>query len=158
MKILVMGIGNTLLRDEGVGVYAVRELEAMSWPRGVEFVDGGIFSQDLFHIYQDFDRMVVLDCVKAGGAPGDLHRLEEADLARASRKAVGVHDFGMLDSLLFAEVLGGRRPTLVVLGVEPGAIEYGEGLTPPVAEALPELVRAAETELRAILDAGGQSG
>lgn len=158
MKILVMGIGNTLLRDEGVGVYAVRELEAMSWPEGVEFVDGGIFSQDLFHIYQDYEMLVVLDCVKAGGEPGTLHRLEEADLARASRKAVGVHDFGMLDSLLFAEVLGGRRPRLLVLGVEPGAIEYGEGLTPPVAEALPALARAAEAELRAILDAGGQSG
>ncbi len=158
MKILVMGIGNTLLRDEGVGVYAVRELEAMSWPEGVEFVDGGIFSQDLFHIYHDYDWLVVLDCVKAGGAPGTLHRLEEADLARASRKAVGVHDFGMLDSLLFAEVLGGARPRLAVLGVEPLAIEYGEGLTPDVQRALPELVRAAAARVRAILDAGVQSG
>ncbi len=158
MKILVMGVGNILLRDEGVGVRAVRALEAMDWPGGVEFLDGGIFSQDFFHLYQGYAWLVVLDCVKAGDPPGTFHRLEEADLARASRSAVGVHDFGMLDSLTFAEVLGGSRPRLVVLGVEPGTIEYGDGLTPEVDAALPVLVEAAAREIRSILDAGWQNG
>ena len=151
MRILVMGIGNTLLGDEGVGVYAVRQLEAMDWPRGVEFLEGGIFSQDFFHLYQDFAWLIVLDCVRTGAAPGTPHRLEEADLARASRKAVGVHDFGMLDSLTFAEVLGGTRPRLVVLGLEPEAIEYRQGLTPALEAALPGLVETARREIVTVL-------
>jgi hydrogenase maturation protease len=158
MKILVMGIGNTLLGDEGVGVYALRELEKLPWPDGVEFLDGGIFSQDFFHLYQDYAWLVVLDCVKAGGEPGTLYRLGEADLAKASRQAVGVHDFGMLDSLTFAEVLGGQRPSLVVLGVEPQEIGWFEGLTPAVAEALPLLVDAASRQIRALLDGVVQNG
>lgn len=151
--LLVLGIGNTLLTDEGIGVHAVNTLRGEQWPDGVHFVDGGTFTQDLFHLFLGYQHLLVLDVVKGGRAPGTLYRLSEEDLVQDESQRLSLHDIDLLDSLRMAEMLG-TRPRLQVIGVEPlDFTTWSMELTPELSAVLPKFLELARREIRAILDA-----
>ncbi|MFW6005220.1 MAG: NiFeSe hydrogenase maturation protease [Desulfonatronovibrionaceae bacterium] len=149
--LLVMGIGNILLRDEGAGVYCMQELKKQDWPENVYFVDGGTFTQDLFYIFENYDHLLVLDAVRGGREPGTLYRLEEKDLVENQKQQISLHDIDLLDSLKMAELLG-KKPNLTVLGIEPLEIQWEMGLTPEVQKHFPGFVQAAAKEISFILE------
>jgi hydrogenase maturation protease len=149
-RLLVLGIGNTLLLDEGVGVRAVQELQKEAWPDTVEFMDGGTFTQDIFYLFKDYDGLLVLDCVRAGHPAGTVYRLGEEDLVKNEAQNLSVHDIDLLDSLRMAEMIG-HRPAMRVVGMEPERIDWHMGLTPTVEAALPTFLRAAREEIRTFL-------
>lgn len=149
--LLVMGIGNILLRDEGVGVFCVQELQKKSWPENVSFVDGGTFTQDLFYLFENFDHLLVLDAVRGGKNPGTIYRLEEKDLVENKKQQISLHDIDLLDSLKMAELMG-KKPELTVLGIEPEQIAWEMGLTGSLDKAFPDFVRLAEKEINSILE------
>lgn len=145
-KLLVMGVGNLLLRDEGAGVLAVRALSGEAWPDNVTFMDGGTWSQDIFHLFKDYERMLILDVVASGLAPGSVTRLRESDLRGGERRGFSLHEINLLDALSFADLLG-DRPELTILGIEPGLIEWGEGLSGAVSGAFTRYLEAARREI-----------
>lgn len=149
--LLVMGIGNILLRDEGAGVYCMRELKNQNWPGNVYFVDGGTFTQDLFYVFENYDHLLVLDAVRGGREPGTIYRLEEKDLVENQKQQISLHDIDLLDSLKMAELMG-KKPDLTVLGIEPMEIQWEMGLTPEVQEHFPAFVQAAAKEISSILE------
>lgn len=149
--LLVMGIGNILLRDEGVGVFCVQELQKKSWPENISFVDGGTFTQDLFYIFENFDHLLVLDAVRGGKNPGTIYRLEEKDLIENKKQQISLHDIDLLDSLKMAELMG-KKPELTVLGIEPEQIAWEMGLTGTLEKAFPDFVNIAEKEINSILE------
>ena len=150
-RLLVMGVGNILLTDEGAGVRAVQELEKEEWPEGVEFLDGGTFTQDIFFVFKDYDGLVVLDCVKGGREPGTLYVLDESDLRKEDGGNLSVHDIDLLDSLKMAEMLG-KRPKMRVVGIEPKTLTWNMELTPEVEARMPAFLEAARREIRRFLD------
>ena len=81
-RLLVLGVGNLLLTDDGVGIHAVQDLAKEDEWSGlpVTFLDGATFTQDIFHIFQEYERVLVLDAIKAGRAPGTAYRFTEAEL------------------------------------------------------------------------------
>jgi hydrogenase maturation protease len=150
-RLLVLGVGNILLMDEGLGVYAVQELAKEQWPDNVEFIDGGTFTQDIFYLFQEYDRLLVLDVVRAGREPGTIYRLTEDDLVKDESQSLSLHDIDLLDSLRMAEMLG-NRPRLLVLGIEPKTIDWAMELTEPLKEAFPKYLEIVRREIRIILD------
>jgi len=146
---LVLGIGNILLRDEGVGVRVIEALRARGAPDGVEVVDGGTFGPALVDVLADRERVVVVDAVEAEGEPGTLFRFGADDLAAPAGPGLGLHDVGLPQALDMARQLGCAPREVVIIGIKPGAIEPGLDLTPAVAAAVPKAVDLVLRELGA---------
>ena len=149
-KLLVLGVGNILLMDEGIGVHAVREIWDKQWPENVEFLDGGTFTQDLFYVFEKYDYILVLDVIRAGKEPGTIYRVEEKDLVENEKQALSLHDIDLLDSLRMASLLG-NRPGLTVIGIEPEKIDWGTEMTATLQDRLDTFVKKAQTEIKEIV-------
>lgn len=152
-KLLVLGVGNILLMDEGMGVYAIQEFwkEKEDWDDSlVDFIDGGTFTQDIFYLFEEYENILVLDIVRAGHRPGTIYSLDEEDLRQNEKQVLSLHDIDLLDSLGMAEMRG-NRPRLKVIGIEPEKIDWGTEPTPDLAKALPDFMEVARNHIRTIL-------
>ena len=90
-KLLVLGIGNMLLTDDGVGVFASQELMKEDWPEQVTIREGGTFTQDIFYSFKGYSHLLVLDVVHCGGKPGTLYRLTEDALIKDDKHRLFAH-------------------------------------------------------------------
>lgn len=152
-RLLVLGVGNLLLTDDGVGVHAVQDLEKEGeWDlEKVDFLDGATFTQDIFYIFQRYERVLVLDTVKGGREPGTVYRFTEEKLRENYEQRLSLHDIDLLDSLKMAELLG-NRPQVLVIGMEPLTIsDWSMELSEPVKAKYPMFLEAARREIRALL-------
>lgn len=135
-RLLIAGLGNLLLRDDGVGIHAVRELQQAP-PPGVLVAEVGTSVLAGLHLYEWADKILALDAMQAGGPPGSLYTCRDRDVAD-DRIQASLHELGLLAALRFLPE--GKRPQVYVLAVEPQAIEYGLDLSPPVKQALPRFL------------------
>jgi hydrogenase maturation protease len=137
-RILVAGLGNLLLQDDGVGVHAVRELRQAP-PSGVLVVEVGTAVLDALHLYEWADKILALDAMQAGGKPGTVYAFGLEDVADPGIQT-SMHELNLRSVF---EFLPDRvQPEIMVLGVEPEVIDYGLDLSPSVGAALPELLEA----------------
>jgi hydrogenase maturation protease len=135
-RVLVAGVGNVFLGDDGFGPEAARRLAAGPLPAGVRVVDYGIRGMHLaYDLLEGYDLLVLLDAAPRGGRPGDVVLLEvgEADLGSGDFDAHGMEPTSVLASL---GALGGRLPRTLVVGCEPADTAEGMGLSPPVQAAV----------------------
>ncbi len=152
-RILVLGVGNILAADEGLGVRCIELLHAShAFSDNVAILDGGTMGMLLMGPILDADVLIVADAVLGDGEPGSIYRLTDQDLPRRLDPGKSPHQADLMDTLVYCEVLG-RRPPVVVLGMEPADIlSVACELTPPVARRLPDLARLVLREIEA---AGG---
>jgi len=148
MKTIVLGIGNTILSDEGVGVHAAEALRAAyDLPHGVDVIDGGTAGMELLDPLSGIDLLVVLDAVKAKRAPGTVVTLTGKEVPVFFRSKLSPHQVSICDVLASLEFAGNPPKDLVLIGCEPLSLELGTELTPTVAEKVPEMVAAAVGQL-----------
>jgi hydrogenase maturation protease len=154
--ILVLGVGNLLLRDEGVGVHVVRALGAEeggsaasspSLPSNVEVVDGATAGFGLVDILADRRKVIVIDAVQAAGEPGAVLRLTLDDVLPSGTWPLSLHEIGFLEALAATARLGCAPGEVVIFGVRPAVVDYGLELSPPVAAAVPRIVALVRQEL-----------
>jgi hydrogenase maturation protease len=146
-KVVVLGLGNILHSDDGVGSQAIGKLRRD--PRmlnDVSLLDGGTLGLELLTYLWDCNYLLVLDAVDVGQPPGTLVRMSSQEL-RALPGRGSVHQLGVADLLVALRVLADRMPEVVLLGVQPASTEWGTELSPAVAAALPALADAALEEL-----------
>ena len=146
MKILVLGIGNTLLTDEGVGIVAMRELEARFGTReDMEFLDGGTLSFTLAVPIGKCSALLVIDAAELGAAPGTVRSFKGAEMDRflGENRKSSVHEVGLLDLMSISLLTGHWPEQRALIGIQPALVDWGETLTPAVAAALPEICAAA---------------
>jgi hydrogenase maturation protease len=139
--LLILGLGNLLCSDDGLGVVAVDQL-LRRWtpPDGVLVLDGGTLGLALLPYVEDAEAAILVDAIRAEGPPGTLVRLEGDEVGPAVSARLSSHQIGVAD-LLDAARLRLRSPeTLLLLGAVPRTLGLGLGLSPPVASAVPELV------------------
>lgn len=135
-KILIVGLGNELLMDDGVGVHAVRELQKVP-PENVTAVEVGTRALAAEQILEDADIVIAIDAAHAGGQPGSIYRFDGEDVE--SGLSCSLHEMGIIGVLrLMTEE---SRPKLIVIGVEPETIDYGMELSPIVQAALERAVQ-----------------
>jgi hydrogenase maturation protease len=150
--VLVLGIGNVLLGDEGVGVHAVRRMEEEAWPPTVKILDGGTGGFHLLSLFQEFDRIVLVDATMDGQPPGTV-RVIRPRFASDYPRTLSAHDIGLKD-LVESATLIGLAPEVVLVVVSVKTLPEGlhAELSPEVAAVLPrvaELVReAVESDVR----------
>lgn len=140
-SLLILGLGNILLGDDGAGVVAVEQLaKRYDVPDGVRVLDGGTLGLSLLPYLVDAEQAILVDAVQADAPPGSLVRLVGEDVAHASMQRLSVHQIGVADLLDGARLLGQLPPELVLVGVVPESVELRFGLSTPVAEAMDGLV------------------
>ncbi|UFS71884.1 hydrogenase maturation protease [Geomonas sp. RF6] len=144
MKTVVLGIGNLLLADEGVGVHAARALAQEELRGETEILDVGCAFLDALPALEDADRIIIVDAMEAGEAPGTVYRIPFAE-CRSRQMGGSLHNFDLARALF----LCGRTsvPEVVVYGVEPAAIEWGLDLSPQVQETFGPLLEAIRSEI-----------
>jgi hydrogenase maturation protease len=150
--LLVLGVGNVLLRDEGVGIHVVRRLEALgadALSPGTRIVDGGTLGLDLLPMLEDAAAVVMVDAVNLRLAPGAVDVLRGTDLHTALAGHISPHQVGVGDLLAAARLAGSLPARVSLVAIQPEAIEIGLELTPAVEAAVPVAVELALAELRA---------
>lgn len=149
----VLGIGNVLMGDDALGPYVVQVLAAgYELPDGVELLDLGTPGADLALHLEGLDAAVVVDALAARGAPGELRLLDKAQLLdRRPVLPASPHEPGLREALLALEFRGGGPRDVRLVGVIPGRVELGVGLSPEVRAAVPG---ALDAVLRALAELG----
>jgi len=148
MNVLVLGIGNILLHDEGLGVRVIEELEQrFSFPVGVELVDGGTCGLELRDTMCGRELLVLIDAMKHGGPPGTVYRLDDDGVPTHFHTRISPHQLGISDLLATLALTDGLPPRMVLFGVEPADLSTGLGLTPAVAAGVEKVVWEVGEEL-----------
>jgi hydrogenase maturation protease len=149
MRALVLGLGNVLLRDEGLGVWVAETLKReLQFPEGVSIVEGGTLGLDLLPLLDGVGRLCVIDAVRLGRAPGSIVRLEGDDVPAALDVKLSPHQIGVQDLFAAARLIGREPPSVVLWGMEPERLDPGTGFSLAVARSLPVLRDEVVEELR----------
>jgi hydrogenase maturation protease len=146
---LVLGLGNPLRGDDGIGPRVVEELARRGLPDGVTALDVGNAGLDLLNVLEGWERAVVVDAAELGREPGQFMRFtpDEARLAQAA-DSFSLHDAGLSEALALADALDRPLPKIVIFGVQPADVGWREGLSSAVETALPPLINAVIEELK----------
>ena len=136
-KDLILGVGNLLLTDEGLGIHAVRKLfENPALPADVEVVDGGTAGLGLLYYLEDVNRLVIIDAMETGGPPGTMVRLSGDQIPVYMAMKVSPHEITLPDFLAAAKLRDLYPQEVIVWGIQPQSLEVGVELSPIVAEKL----------------------
>lgn len=140
---LVIGLGNPLMGDDGVGLVVLDQLAAQSFAPPVEFVDGGTWGLALLPDVERAGALLLLDAVNGDGAPGTVYVLDSQNIPRFLAAKVSPHQVDVRELLALAELRGALPTELRVVGIQPAAVDYGDGLSPVVSASVDRMVSAA---------------
>jgi hydrogenase maturation protease len=148
LKQLVLGLGNTIMADDGVGPRVVQMLKSdAGMPDDVELVDGGTLGLDLLPFLEGVRLLIIVDAVETGGKPGTVVRLAGEDVPIALATKLSPHQMGMKDLLAVASLMGQLPEQIILIGVQPERLEMDTELSQSVSAVLPDLVEMVKCEL-----------
>ena len=145
--ILILGIGNILLRDEGVGVRVIERMQKIPLPDNVELVDGGTAGADLLDVLADRRKVIIIDAVQADCEPGTVLRFTADDLVRPDGVGMSLHELGLGEALIMTKQLGCEPKEVVVFGIKPRDISCGLELSEQISASLPKVVELVLAEI-----------
>jgi hydrogenase maturation protease len=146
--VMIMGVGNILLSDEGFGIRVVEALEARyDFPDNVSVIDGGVLGINLMGVISEADQLIVVDVIRNKGNPGDLYRIDGKDIPERIRAKNSLHQIDFLESLTLCQALD-KVPETVIVGVEPQDIEtLSVELTPTTANRIDDMIQMVLLEM-----------
>jgi hydrogenase maturation protease len=147
-EVLVIGLGNPIMADDGLGLAALERLrQRWSLPESVRLVDGGTWGMNLLPLIEKAERIVFLDAINVGRPVGSLARLEREELPRLFAHKLSAHQIDLREVLAVAELRGTLPSDLVAIGLQPGRLEMSSGLSPELECRLDELLTAVLEQL-----------
>ncbi len=147
-QIAVVGIGNLLLTDDGIGIHALRELEARYlFPDHVYLLDGGTMGLDLLPFIEGKERILFLDAVNFRKGPGTIGELNDGEIPAFFATKLSVHQIALPDLLGAGKLLGTLPEQMCLIGIEPESIETGYGLSPTLGKRLEAYLMAVTKKL-----------
>ena len=151
MKTLVLGMGNTILSDDGIGIYVARAAKERCQRDGVTFVEASVGGMRLLDVIKDYERVIMVDAIQTrDGKPGDVYHLHSNDV-KASLHAGSTHDLSLPGALALGRGMGMTLPNddnFVIIAIEvEDVLTFGEECTPTVEAAIPRVVKAVLKEL-----------
>ena len=145
---VVLGLGNTLNRDEGLGVFALEPLRArLAGGVEIELLDGGVLGMSLLPLVESCSHLLVLDAVDTGAPPGTVTELSREEIPLFARIKLSLHQLGFQEVLEFASARGNLPERLGLVGAQPADISIGFGPSPGIEAVLPEIAARAVTVL-----------
>ena len=148
MRTLVLGIGNILLRDEGVGVRIVEAIEQRyRLPPDVDVLDGGTAGMDLLHILAEYDQLIICDAINSNAEPGTVVTLTDDEIPAHFRTLMSPHQLGLSEVLATLKLLERGPRSVTLFGVVPEDMALGTELSPTLRTALDQVVDQVMAEL-----------
>jgi len=153
-KIIVLGLGNILNRDEGAGVYALKELEKILPEKikaEVELVDGGVLGMELLPYVEQASHLLILDAVDSGAQPGEVREYAKDEIELFYQGRISWHQLGFQEVLAVAKVRGKYPENVYLIGVQPANIKTGLGLSQKMKTSVQRMAKRAVEILEAWL-------
>lgn len=148
-SILILGIGNDLLKDEGIGVHVIEAMKEMRLPGNVTLVNGGVSGIDLLEQIAEADRMIIIDAIDAGEQPGSVFRFKPEEVeVMLSKHKTSLHQVDLFDTLKIAKFLD-CYPETIVIGIQPKDVAWGMEPTPDLASRIPRIIDLVTKEIQA---------
>lgn len=147
--ILILGLGNLLLKDEGIGVHVVQQMQDMTLPENVEIMDGGTMGLDLVYYIEGRKRVIVIDTVQAGHPPGTLYRFTEKSIVYSQNVFRTAHGIDFTDVIRLLQSAGTKPEEIIFIGVEPEDMNEGIDLSPKIAGKIPKIMELVLKEIEA---------
>jgi hydrogenase maturation protease len=149
-KIKVLGCGNTLVGDDGVGIRAIEKLQEMTLPPNVEIIDAGVGGMSILSWIEDADKVVIIDAVQTGNEPpGTVYEFTDKEMPPSDMFMLSLHDLNLVDTLNIGRVVQKMPDEIVIIGVEVKRVaEFTKELTPEVEGAIPEVLELVLKELK----------
>lgn len=145
-SVVVIGVGNLLLKDEGIGIHALKALQKIGLPPYIRLIDGGT-SPDLIAFTKAGDKLIIVDAARAGGEPGTIYRFRPEDLAEEKGILTSAHEMGVVPNLKLMTLLDNEPKKTVIIGIEPKEIDFGIELSAELQQKIPEIVRVVLKEI-----------
>ena len=145
--VLVLGICNILLHDEGIGVYVVEQMQKGNVPDYVELLDGGTAGADLLDHICDRQKVIVVDAVDSDTEPGTILRFTPDDLASNAGQSISLHEFGIADTLAMAKRLNCAPQEVIIIGIKPKDVTPGLGLSDEVTGIVSRVIECVSAEI-----------
>lgn len=141
-KVVILGMGNQLLKDEGIGVHIAHALEVTLPPSNMELevVDGGTLP-DAPLSFEDVDKLVIVDAVKAGDEPGTIYRLHPEDIELDNEVLTSLHQVSLMENLWLMGKFSQKPKDTVIIGIEPEDMSWGLELSEKLQERVPQIIR-----------------
>jgi len=138
-KVVVLGVGNELLKDEGIGVHIARSMQEMPLCSDVEVVDGGTLP-DATLVFEGIDKLIVVDAVQAGGKAGAIYRFHPEDVEVDNRVLTSLHQISLLENLWLMEHFSQKPREVIIIGIEPEDMSSGLELSAKLQELVPQII------------------
>jgi hydrogenase maturation protease len=139
-KVVIIGVGNLLLMDEGIGIHVINELEKHKLPENVDIYDGGTGGFKLIDLMHEAKRVIFIDAVETGKAPGTITIFTSKDVRSIyPKKKYSLHDTDLLEVIKMAELLDAPLE-IEVVGVQPKIINYGTTLSKELIDSIPDII------------------
>src|SRR5208283_859893 len=149
-KVLVLGVGNLLLKDDGVGVHLINSLRDTPFPDNIQLIDAGTVSHQLLSLFHETDYLILVDAVDANDVPGSIYRFSPDDIKFTSGYKMSLHEMNLIDILQMAEMTG-AKPETVIIGVQPkDATSWSLELSDEVKAVIPKVKALVLEELEKI--------
>jgi hydrogenase maturation protease len=151
-RMLILGVGNLLLKDEGVGVQVARELKRRALPPEVEVCDGGVGGIGLLDYFRGASKLLLIDAAEMSLKPGAVVRFTPQKLKDSGHGVkFSTHDLGLAEVLKLAQALGLCPEEVEIIGIQPKEISWGEELSPAVQASLPRVVEMVMKEISSFI-------
>lgn len=139
-KITILGVGNELLSDEGIGIHIAKKLQQIELPPEIEVIEGGTEGFGLINIITETDDLIIIDSIKGGSKPGTIYRFNIKDAPNSPDFfKTSVHQIGILEVINLSKLIG-KTPDTVVIGIEPQKVTTGMNLSPKIKEKIPRVI------------------
>jgi len=148
-RLVVLGIGNVLMRDDGLGVHILRALREELKNQGVECIEAGTSILDALDLIEPGADVLVLDAASGGEPAGSVYRFGLDDVA--ARRGISLHEASLPEAFALARLSGSEFGRVVVLGIEPAEIEVSTELSPALSDKLPAILATVRGEVARLL-------
>jgi hydrogenase maturation protease len=143
----IIGCGNLLLKDEGIGVHLIEYLRRVDLPADVELVDAACGGFDIMPHLDKVEKVVIVDAMQAGGKAGEIYKFGLDDFSTDTPPNMSLHDISLKDVLLLSQRLA-PLPLITIFGIEPKEMKWGMELTPELEKVLPRLAQLVIKEIK----------
>jgi hydrogenase maturation protease len=147
-NVLILGVGNLLMTDDGFGVHVINELRKIPLPPNVTLIEAGIVSHQLIPDFHAADLLIFIDAIEAGDAPGSIFRFKPEEMRFMTNIKASLHDMSLIDVLDMTE-LTGKRPETIIIAVQPkDAKNPSMELNEEIRAAMPRVIELVLEELK----------
>lgn len=145
-KLSVIGIGNILLRDDGIGIHIINELQKEKFKNNIDLIDGGTSTLDLLGYFVENDKIIIVDSLKGGHPPGTIYKITPEELGSYIKANSSLHDVQVLDIVKQANFMG-HFPKVTIIGIEPEEIFYDMDLSETLNNEIPNIINIIKEEI-----------